>query len=56
MQRKWKGKRDKLVVGGLHMTHISYLPDVILKRITNTERFEAVPVRMGKAAIHEYVL
>ena len=42
MQRKWKGKRDKFVVGGLHMTHSSYLPDVILKRITNTERFEEI--------------
>ena len=42
MQTKWKGKTYKFVAGGLHMTQTSYLPDVILKRITNTERFEKI--------------
>ena len=42
MQSQWKGKEDKIVAGGLHMTHTSFLPDVILKRITNTERFDKI--------------
>ena len=42
MQSKWKGRRDKYVAGGLHMTHTAYLPNAILKRITATERFEKI--------------
>ena len=42
MQSKWKGKRDKYVAGGLHMTHTAYLPNAILKRITATERFDKI--------------
>ena len=38
MQSKWKGKRDKYVAEGLHMTHIAFLPNVILKRISASER------------------
>ena len=38
LQSYWKGKRDKYVAGGLHMTHTTFLPNAILKRISATER------------------
>ena len=39
LQSEWKGKgnRSHYIAGGIHMTHLSYLPNIILKTITATE-------------------
>lgn len=38
LQSGWRGPRKNYVAGGLHMTHTSFLPNAILKRLSATER------------------
>ena len=37
LQKEWREARDRYVMGGMHMTHAAYLPNLILKTITATE-------------------
>jgi hypothetical protein len=37
LQIKFKGKRDKYMMGGMHMTYPAFLPLAILKEITASE-------------------
>ena len=37
LQKNYKGSRENYIEGGMHMTHATYLPNLILKTITATE-------------------
>lgn len=37
LQKNYNGSRENYIEGGMHLTHATYLPNLILKTITATE-------------------